>query len=80
MNILHLITTIDRGGAENHLSCLARGQKLKNNDVTVIYLKGNNYWKKFLNSKGIKCINLSKISPSKLNLIKKIFFYKIFYY
>ena len=78
MKILHLITTIDRGGAENHLSCLARGQKLKNNDVTVIYLKGNNYWKKFLNSKGIKCINLSQISPNKLNLIKKIFFIRSF--
>ena len=33
MKILHLITTIDRGGAESHLSCLARGQKSKNNEV-----------------------------------------------
>ena len=30
MKILHLITSIDRGGAENHLTCLARGQKLNN--------------------------------------------------
>ena len=30
MNIVHLITSIDKGGAENHLSCLIRGQVKKN--------------------------------------------------
>ena len=29
MNIVHLITSIDKGGAENHLSCLIRGQVKK---------------------------------------------------
>ena len=29
MNIVHLITSIEKGGAENHLSCLVRGQVKK---------------------------------------------------
>ena len=43
MKILHLINTIDRGGAENHLYCLARGQKKLVSDIHIIYLKGNDY-------------------------------------
>ena len=78
MKILHLITTIDRGGAENHLSCLARGQKLKKNDITIIYLKGNNYWKKYYSSLGIRCINLSTFGSSNFSIIKKILFIRSF--
>ena len=75
MKILHLITSIYRGGAENHLSCLARGQKLLKNDVTIIYLKGNNYWKKYFNSLGIKTINLSSINKSKFFFFSKNILY-----
>lgn len=78
MKILHLITSIDRGGAENHLSCLARGQKLKKNDVTIIYLKGNDYWKKYFMSFGIKTINLSTNNNSKSSFLKKIIFIRRF--
>ena len=59
MKILHLINTLDRGGAENHLYCLARGQNSSGNDVHIIYLKGNDYWSKDLMA--------SKIKVSKLN-------------
>ena len=33
MKVLHLITSLSRGGAENHLLCLARGQLIKKHKV-----------------------------------------------
>ena len=68
MKILHLITSIDRGGAENHLSCLARGQKLQKHDVYIIYLKGNSYWKKIFKSFWNKNNKLIKKSKTRSNL------------
>ncbi len=53
MVIFHLITSIDNGGAENHLASLAKEQS-KNNEVFVIYLRGNNYWRKRLEENKIK--------------------------
>jgi hypothetical protein len=47
MNILHLITSINKGGAENHLTCLTRGQVIKKNKIFIIFLKGDSYWKKY---------------------------------
>ena len=44
MRILHVITTIDRGGAENHLYALVRGQKAAGHDVAVAFLKGSGEW------------------------------------
>jgi|LauGreSBDMM110SN_4_FD.fasta_scaffold00803_4 glycosyltransferase involved in cell wall biosynthesis len=38
--ILHVITTISRGGAENQLLILARAQHKTGSEVEVIYLKG----------------------------------------
>lgn len=71
MNILHLITSMDRGGAENHLAILSKGQQKLGNNVHIIYLKGNDYWRKNLNKSKIKMINLEK---KKINFFKKIFF------
>lgn len=42
MRVLHIITTIDRGGAENQLLLLAREQVKLGLEVTVIPLKGTN--------------------------------------
>ena len=42
MNIVHLITSIEKGGAENHLSCLMFEGQVKKNKVIVIYLKKEN--------------------------------------
>lgn len=39
--ILHLITGIDVGGAENHLLDLCRGQVERGASVTLLYLKGD---------------------------------------
>lgn len=43
-NVLHVITTINRGGAENHLIELVRGQRSHGWKVGVAYLKGDGYW------------------------------------
>ncbi len=40
MNILHVITTLDVGGAEMHLLSLVRGQIERGHHVRVLYLKG----------------------------------------
>jgi len=58
MKIFHVITTINRGGAENHLLDLALHQKENGHDVFVIYLKGNSYWKKKLEEANVKIFNL----------------------
>lgn len=44
MKVLHVITTINRGGAENHLVELVRGQVASGLNVAVAYLKGDAYW------------------------------------
>ena len=71
MNILHLITSIDRGGAENHLAVLSKAQKKLGNNVHIIYLKGNYYLINDLNSICIKTINLEK---KNISFYKKILF------
>jgi glycosyltransferase involved in cell wall biosynthesis len=43
-HILHVITTINRGGAENHLLDLVRHQRACGFGVSVAYLRGNGYW------------------------------------
>jgi glycosyltransferase involved in cell wall biosynthesis len=70
MKIFHLITSLDNGGAENHLASLVKEQ-IKGNKVFVIYLKGNDYWKKKLENKGIKII---KIKMNSLINILNFFF------
>ena len=51
--ILHIITSLDRGGAENHLASLAMQQIKQKNKVYIVYLRGNDYWVKSLNKKKI---------------------------
>ena len=54
--ILHVITTIDRGGAENHLLQLASAQAEIGHEVTIAYLKGNADLKENFLSAGVKII------------------------
>jgi hypothetical protein len=42
--ILHVITGIDRGGAENHLLDLVKHQRALGTAVIVAYLRGKGYW------------------------------------
>jgi glycosyltransferase involved in cell wall biosynthesis len=44
MKVLHIMTAIDRGGAENHLMELVTHQCGAGFEVSVAYLKGQGYW------------------------------------
>lgn len=59
--ILHIITTINRGGAENHLLGLVKGQVNKNWQIKVAFLKGTGYWQSAFEGLGVEVI------PLKLN-------------
>jgi glycosyltransferase involved in cell wall biosynthesis len=54
MHILHAITTINRGGAENHLASLVSEQVARGLQVTVAYLKGDGYWQASLRELGVR--------------------------
>jgi glycosyltransferase involved in cell wall biosynthesis len=43
-SVLHVITTLNRGGAENHLADLVRLQLGDGERVSVAFLKGDGYW------------------------------------
>ena len=53
MSIFHLISSIDKGGAETHLYSLINEQVKEKKKVFVIYLKGNDYWKKYYKKIGV---------------------------
>lgn len=55
LKILHTITTINLGGAENHLAKLIKGQINEGHEVSVLYLKGDGHWKEYYRSLGVKC-------------------------
>ncbi|MEL7357735.1 MAG: glycosyltransferase [Cyanobacteria bacterium J06560_6] len=57
MKILHSITTINRGGAENHLFELVKDQAV-DNEVMLTYLKGDHYWQQRLEELGVKTVHL----------------------
>jgi len=74
MIIFHLITSIDKGGAETHLYSLIKKQVENKNIVFVVFLKGNGYWKKYLNRIGVKVYRLN--FENKLNFKN---FFKVFF-
>ena len=41
MKLLHVLTTLDVGGAEMHVLTQIRGQTARGNEVRVAYLKGH---------------------------------------
>lgn len=43
-SVLHVITTLNRGGAENHLADLVAHQLADGERVSVVFLKGDGYW------------------------------------
>ena len=53
IKLIHVITSIDRGGAENQLIELIDQQREKY-DIEVFSLIGKNYWEKYLKKKKIK--------------------------
>lgn len=79
MKILHVITTINRGGAENHLVSLVKKQMQNNMQVSIVYLKGNSYWKNYLTQLGVNvfCLNL-KYYGQLLPILRLFFIFKKF--
>lgn len=53
MKVLHVITGIDRGGAENHLLDLVSHQRASGMEVVVAYLRGKGYWAATLRELGV---------------------------
>jgi glycosyltransferase involved in cell wall biosynthesis len=76
--ILHIITSIDNGGAENYLVDLIANQ-IKIYNVFLIYFKGNNYYSKILKDKGVVLFKINfpnkKIIPFFFNFFKLLTIY-----
>ena len=70
MKVLHFITTIERGGAENHLKSLIEKQISNNYRIVVIYLKGKPYWQSFFEDNEIKVFKYKSVFQL-ISIIKK---------
>jgi glycosyltransferase involved in cell wall biosynthesis len=70
--ILHIITSIDNGGAENHLYDLISCQ-VKMYEVFLIYFKGSDYHRSNLEYKGVKIFKINFKSKNILLLAIKFF-------
>jgi len=57
MKLLHLITTIERGGAENQLAILCKEQISLGYEVWVVYLKGNPELFEDFHKQGVKVVS-----------------------
>lgn len=64
MNVLHVITTLDVGGAEMHLLAQVRGQSVRGHRVRVAYLKGHGALAADIASAGGECIGCVGSGPS----------------
>jgi glycosyltransferase involved in cell wall biosynthesis len=68
--ILHIITSIDNGGAENHLYDLI-SQQVKIYDVFLIYFKGTNYHRNNLVRNGVKIFKVNFSNKNVLSFVIK---------
>ena len=59
IKVIHVITTIESGGAENQLALLVQKQASLGLDVSVAYLKGLNTLQAKFESSGARVINIS---------------------
>ena len=57
---------------------LVKGIK-KNNQIFIIFLKGNGFWKKYYSKLGVKVINLSNFKGNLISFFKKIKYLVYFY-
>ena len=77
MHIFHIITTIERGGAENQLIQNLLTQKYNKLNVSVLFLKGKSYWRNYLIEKNIKVYGPFFNTFYYFNLSGLFAFYKI---
>lgn len=75
MKILHAITSLDKGGAENHLSILTKEQIKNGNNISIFIAKNSFYWVDILKKDGIK-VYKSNYFIEKSLFFKFIKFYK----
>ena len=73
MKVLHAVTSIDKGGAENHVISLIEAQKKNNYSVEIFFSKKSAYWKKYLISIGLK-VNKPKFTNESFFFIRLIKF------
>jgi hypothetical protein len=66
--ILHIITTIERGGAENQLVILTKAQVALGHKVEVAYLKGKPELEESLSHLGVEVIH----ELAKLNFMHQV--------
>jgi len=66
VKILHLITTLDVGGAEMHLLSQARGQCARGHDVRVAWLKGEGTLAPDFTAAGARCVGRVGSGPGLL--------------
>ncbi len=79
MKIIHAVTSLDKGGAENHVVSLATEQRKKKNDITIFVSKNSSYWLKFLKKAKIQVKKTQFFKED--NLVYKIYkFFKDFYF
>ncbi|HEU5137301.1 MAG TPA: glycosyltransferase [Steroidobacteraceae bacterium] len=71
-SVLHVVTTINRGGAENHLKVLAAGQAERGWKVTVAYLKGDGYWSAALRDAGVNVVALEWSGYTDLRIVGRL--------
>lgn len=60
--VLHVITTINLGGAENHLTDLVEGLVSAGDEVGVVYLKGDGYWSDYFTGLGCRIFPLKMVN------------------
>jgi glycosyltransferase involved in cell wall biosynthesis len=72
MRILHVITTINLGGAENHLVDLVEEQRRQGLEVGVAYLKGDHFWQEKYKQLGVKIFPLNVSNLSLLYLFPRL--------
>ena len=58
MHVFHVITTLNKGGAESHLVDLCRSMRQRGVEITVAYLKGDGYWAAELAKLGVAVVAL----------------------
>lgn len=58
MRILHVITSINRGGAENQLMSLVRLQRAAGHELKVAYLREQGEWREELERLGVEVVDL----------------------
>ena len=71
MNICHVINDLSRGGAETHLYSLIKKQVQEKKKIYLIYLKGNDYWKKYYKKIGVKVFKIN--FENNLNIFRFFF-------